>query len=111
MKREVCDALYHFCIPANLTGHSYIAEAVAICLDNPAAIYNMADIYEAIGESAGKKTCNVERSIRYAIQYACKHLPPEQLSSFVNPRLHTGKPANSLFLAQLTEWIRMQADE
>lgn len=108
-ERMATDSLRACMIPVSLKGFSYLRIAIGLCLEVPDRIhYITKDVYPVIASMKGIRVELVERNMRTAIERNWDRGGKEALERFLGCRLPVGmaKPANSEFIALVTEKLR-----
>jgi two-component system response regulator (stage 0 sporulation protein A) len=95
-------------IPARINGHQYLIDSAMLLLHEPERMNSvMTLIYPAVAKKHNTTAASVERSIRHAIKRAWLRGDAEIISAYFGYTT-MDKPANSEFIALLTDKIRME---
>ena len=101
-------------IPPNIDGYEYIREAIILLVNRTSSkVSIMRSIYAPLSEKHNRKINTVERTIRHAKQKAWEFGDKELLDEMFRyvHDMNKGFPANSLFLSQCAEYVRLKIVE
>lgn len=107
LENRISDVLLRCGVRPGLAGYKYLISGIRMGAQNPEALARVTDIlYPAIAEEFGVNTSQVERAVRYAIQYAFRDGSREYLQNMF-PCLSEGKESvsNSWFISAVTDRI------
>ena len=99
-------------VPANLKGYLYLHEAIQQSVQNPTVRIQMTkQLYPSIADKYGTTASRVERAMRHAVEFIFNHTNPEILHQYFGNTISSasGKLTNSQFIANVAEYIRLEA--
>ena len=107
---EVTNLMHKVGIPANISGHQYLREAILKVVEDRGLITGITkELYPDVAEKYKTTAAKVERSIRHAIEVCWLRGRVDVLENTfgytINPE--RGKPTNSEFIAMVADKIRM----
>ena len=98
-------------IPENLTGHTYLMDAVVLVTAEPSMIRKMTKVlYPTVAAKHGTTPAASERAMRHAIEQAWLRCDPDVQTSFFGNSISPdkGKPSNSEFIASVSDAVRQE---
>lgn len=107
---EVTNLMHKVGIPANISGHQFLREAILKVVEDRGLITGITkELYPDVAEKYKTTAAKVERSIRHAIEVCWLRGRVDVLENTfgytINPE--RGKPTNSEFIAMVADKIRM----
>jgi len=93
-------------MPAKLSGYRYLRRALLMSLSDSSALDDLAGrLYAPIAEAENTIATNVERSIRYAIEFVFMYGQLDAIQKLFGFTINSnkGKPSNREFIAMLTD--------
>ena len=107
---EVTNLMHKVGIPANISGHQYLRDAILMVVDDRGLITGITkELYPNVAKKYKTTGAKVERSIRHAIEVCWLRGRIDVLENTfgytINPE--RGKPTNSEFIAMVADKIRM----
>ncbi|MDR0293698.1 MAG: sporulation transcription factor Spo0A [Oscillospiraceae bacterium] len=111
LENRITDIIHEIGIPAHIKGYQYVRKAIAVAVENPAAIGAVTKIlYPGVAETFGTTPSRVERAIRHAIEVAWDRGDLETLQSIFGYTVSNakGKPTNSEFIAMIADRLQLQ---
>ena len=107
---EVTNLMHKVGIPANISGHQYLREAILMVVEDRGLVTGITkELYPNVAHKHKTTAAKVERSIRHAIEVCWLRGRVDVLESTfgytINPG--RGKPTNSEFIAMVADKIRM----
>ena len=94
-------------IPPNKVGYKFLIDAVKYVLDHDCANLSLTkDIYIHISRRHQTSVSNVDRAIRYVIEYIWKYYDAAHIKIAYGHSSKIGRPTNSEFIYQTAEKIR-----
>jgi hypothetical protein len=114
IEAQVTNILYKLGVPANINGSGYLREAIILVFNNPDIIHAVTkELYPAVAHIFDTSTSRVDRSIRYAITIAWKHMDPAIMREYFRHRMYfsTIKPTNSEFIATVSDRLLLQMNQ
>lgn len=107
---EVTNLMHKVGIPANISGHQYLREAILMVVEDRGLITGITkELYPEVAKKYKKTSAKVERAIRHAIEVCWLRGRIDVLENTfgytINPE--RGKPTNSEFIAMVADKIRM----
>ena len=107
---EVTNLMHKVGIPANISGHQYLRDAILMVVEDRGLITGITkELYPNVAKKYKTTGAKVERSIRHAIEVCWLRGRIDVLESTfgyaINPE--RGKPTNSEFIAMVADKIRM----
>lgn len=109
----IANTLHDVGVPANITGYSYLMDALELTITNPEAAYSMTQsIYVPIAQQHGVKPEQVSRAIKRAIDIAWDRGDLDTLQSYFGYTVSNtrGMPTNGEFVSIIGEKLRFQLD-
>ena len=106
---ELTNTLLSAGLPANLQGFHFLKEAVFEVIKNPTLIHQLTKkLYPQVGEKYGVSSAIVERSMRHAIDAACKTGGLYNVNYMLNAQYfnENDKPCNGCFIALIVEIVK-----
>lgn len=98
----------------SLKGCGYIISAVEKCLENRSKLISIIKgLYTEIAEEKSDTVWRVERSIRHAIEVTWTNGNTNAINKIFGytVSVEKGKPANSEFIALITDFVSLYGDE
>lgn len=111
LQTRINTALRQLGCPAHLLGFTYVREAVALTVQDPALMQRVTkELYPTVAHRFGTTPEKVERAIRHAIAVAWERGDVEAMNKLFGYTVSAakGKPTNSEFIAMLADDIRLQ---
>ena len=108
-KKKITIVLKELGIPADLLGYTYIREAIMI-INEKGVVRASKGIYQELAKRFENSDGNIERSIRYAIEFAYRKGNKELIDKiFLNsvPK-SKGKITNIQFIFMLADYLQQQ---
>ena len=107
---EVTNLMHKVGIPANISGHQFLREAILMVIEDRGLITGITkELYPNVADKYKTTAAKVERSIRHAIEVCWLRGRVDVLENTfgytINPE--RGKPTNSEFIAMVADKIRM----
>jgi len=107
---EVTNLMHRVGIPANISGHQYLREAILMVIEDRGLITGITkELYPNVAKKYKTTAAKVERGIRHAIEVCWLRGRIDVLENTfgytINPE--RGKPTNSEFIAMVADKIRM----
>ena len=107
---EVTNLMHKVGIPANISGHQYLREAILMVVEDRGLITGITkELYPDVAKKYKTTAAKVERAIRHAIEVCWLRGRIDVLENTfgytINPE--RGKPTNSEFIAMVADKIRM----
>lgn len=107
---EVTNLMHKVGIPANISGHQFLREAILRVVEDRGLITGITkELYPDVADKYKTTAAKVERSIRHAIEVCWLRGRVDVLENTfgytINPE--RGKPTNSEFIAMVADKIRM----
>jgi len=107
---EVTNLMHKVGIPANISGHQFLREAILMVIEDRGLISGITkELYPNVARKCKTTSAKVERSIRHAIEVCWLRGRVDVLENTfgytINPE--RGKPTNSEFIAMVADKIRM----
>lgn len=107
---EVTNLMHRVGIPANISGHHYLREAILMVVEDRGLVTGITkELYPEVANKHNTTPAKVERSIRHAIEVCWLKgridILEEAFGYTINPE--RGKPTNSEFIAMIADKIRM----
>ena len=107
---EVTNLMHKVGIPANISGHQYLRDAILMVVEDRGLITGITkELYPNVAKKYKTTGAKVERSIRHAIEVCWLRGRIDVLENTfgytINPE--RGKPTNSEFIAMVADKIRM----
>ena len=107
---EVTNLMHKVGIPANISGHQYLREAILRVVEDRGLITGITkELYPDVAKKYNTTAAKVERAIRHAIEVCWLRGRIDVLENTfgytINPE--RGKPTNSEFIAMVADKIRM----
>lgn len=108
---EVTNLMHKVGIPANISGHQYLREAILMVIEDRGLITGITkELYPSVAKKHQTTAAKVERAIRHAIEVSWGRgridLLEKTFGYTINPE--RGKPTNSEFIAMVADKIRME---
>ena len=105
------EALHEMAVPAHLKGFQYLADAIALAINDMDIIYSYSHgkvLYQIIAERYGTTPSQVEYAIRYAIEAGWDLGDLDALKRWFEYTVSVwkGKPTNGEFIAMIADTIR-----
>jgi two-component system response regulator (stage 0 sporulation protein A) len=108
-ERIVSETLRRIGVPCNIKGFYYLKDAVSIVVEDPSMVSKMTtELYLRIAIDHRATPSSVERSIRKAIDLAWTAGDRAALKEALHPYPMKRKMCNGLFVATLSENLRLQ---
>jgi len=107
---EVTNLIHKLGIPANISGHQYLREAIIRVVEDRGLITGITKaLYPEIAKKYKTTSAKVERAIRHAIEVCWLRCRMEVLEDTFGYTIspERGKPTNSEFIAMVADKIRM----
>ena len=107
---EVTNLMHKFGIPANISGHQYLREAILMVIEDRGLITGITKaLYPDIAKNHKTTGAKVERAIRHAIETCWLRGRIDVLENTFGYSIspERGKPTNSEFIAMVADKIRM----
>ena len=107
---EVTNLMHRLGIPANISGHQYLREAIIRVVDDRGLITGITKaLYPDIAKKYNTTAAKVERAIRHAIEVCWQRGRMDVLEDTFGYTIspERGKPTNSEFIAMVADKIRM----
>lgn len=106
--------LAEFGIPTNIKEYHYILTAILLCIEDSTYVDQITKVlYPEVAKKYNTTSCRVERAIRHAVETAWDNgnmdLQEEIFAYSVSAT--KGKPTNSHFLSNITEYIKVYLPE
>lgn len=111
LRKRATRLLHDIGIPAHLSGHNYLRDAILLVLEDREAIYHMTkEVYPAIGSKYGKTPGSVEKAIRTALDVAWLRGRTEVLDEIFRFTVSAqkGRPTNSEFVALVADRLELE---
>ncbi len=109
--KEITDIMHQIGIPANLSGHTYLRDAIFMCYEEISVINKVTkNVYPTIANKYNTTPSRVERAIRHAIEVAWKRgniAVVEKIFGYTVDS-YKGKPTNSEFISIVADYVRLQ---
>lgn len=108
---EVTNLMHKVGVPANISGHQYLREAILMVIEDRGLITGITkELYPNVAKKHKTTAAKVERAIRHAIEVSWGRgrldLLEKTFGYTINPE--RGKPTNSEFIAMVADKIRME---
>lgn len=108
---EVTNLIHKVGIPANISGHQYLRDAILMVIEDRGLITGITkELYPEVAKKYKTTGAKVERSIRHAIEVCWLRgrldVLEDTFGYAINPE--RGKPTNSEFIAMVADKIRME---
>lgn len=108
---EVTNLMHKVGVPANISGHQYLREAILMVIEDRGLITGITkELYPNVAKKHQTTSAKVERAIRHAIEVSWGRgrldLLEKTFGYTINPE--RGKPTNSEFIAMVADKIRME---
>ena len=117
LNRRIFNLFRRLNFDSSLLGYRYMKLAVMLCLEDETRICNVQNLYKEIGTASNIKDCSissVERCIRHLAQRTIEtreNAGNELMYDIFGDVIFTEKKiTNKRFIAQIVEYIGMQAD-
>jgi len=110
LEAEITERLQEIALPAHIKGYTYLREAIAMTVANPALLAAVTkELYPAVASRFGTTPSRVERAIRHAIEVTWSRARPEVISSVFGYTVdfERGKPSNAEFIALMADRVRL----
>jgi two-component system, response regulator, stage 0 sporulation protein A len=110
MRTKVTQLLNFIGMPNKLSGYRYLRRAILHALQAPKALDDLAGgLYVAIASEEGTTSVNVERSMRYAIEFVFMYGSLDALQELFGFTINSnkGKPSNREFIAMLSDHLSL----
>ncbi len=110
-RKRATRLLHEIGIPAHLSGHNYLRDAILLVLQDREAIYHMTkEVYPTIGSKYGKTPGSVEKAIRTALDVAWLRGRTEVLDEIFRFTVSAqkGRPTNSEFVALVADRLELE---
>lgn len=107
---EVTNLMHKVGIPANISGHQFLREAILRVIDDRGLITGITkELYPDVAKKYKTSAAKVERSIRHAIEVCWLRGRIDVLENIFGYAISAkrGKPTNSEFIAMIADKIRM----
>lgn len=105
----ITETLHKIGISPNIKGFCYIREAILLVIENPEMLHSVTtSLYPTIAKTYKCTPTNVERDIRYAINFAWDKGDTDIISSYFRYTKQNKKPTNSQFIATIADNIRLK---
>ncbi|MBQ8043196.1 MAG: sporulation transcription factor Spo0A, partial [Clostridia bacterium] len=111
---EVTNLMHRVGIPANISGHQYLREAILMVIEDRGLISGVTkELYPEVAKKYKTTAPKVERAIRHAIGVCWLRGRMDVLESTFGYAIspERGKPTNSEFIAMVADKIRMEMKE
>ena len=109
-RASIAQLLNNIGMPNKLSGYRYLRRALLYVRENPKMLDDLASgLYATIANEEGTTPTNVERSIRYAIEfvfmYGCLDALQDLFGFTINS--NKGKPSNREFIAMMADHLKV----
>lgn len=111
IEMEVTNLMHKVGIPANISGHQYLREAIMMVIKDRGLITGITkELYPEVAKKFDTTGPKVERAIRHAIEVCWLKGRMDVLESTFGYAIspERGKPTNSEFIAMVADKIRME---
>jgi two-component system response regulator (stage 0 sporulation protein A) len=111
-RTKVTQLLNAIGMPAKLSGYRYVRRALLLALADPRNMDDLAvRLYTPVATEERTTATNVERSIRYAIEFVFMYGHLEEIQSLFGYTVNSnkGKPSNREFIAMLSDRMRISS--
>lgn len=111
MEIVVTDVIHQLGVPAHIKGYHYLREAILSSIEDPELLESVTKLlYPTVAKRFDTTSSRVERAIRHAIEIAWDRGNLDTLNAFFGYTVNTckGKPTNSVFIALITDKLRLQ---
>lgn len=114
LEATITAILHELGVPAHIKGYYYLREAIRIAVNDISVIDAITKVlYPQVAKTFQTTASRVERAIRHAIEYVFNNGNLDVLFAFFGNSVSAskGKPTNSMFIAQLSDFLIVQARE
>ena len=110
----VTRTLFSLGVPPHLQGYHLLREAIKLvdCVDHPARLSVMKDIYPAAARLCGTSVSMAEHAMRHAIECAWMRADINTIQTFFGYTVeaHRDTPSNSAFIYMVADRVRMRME-
>lgn len=115
---EEVDEVDHFAVDflnkigvrPSLTGYDYIRHSFKLIVEGTVSEKHITkELYPRVARNKGVKPTQVERNIRHSIQSVCNNKEFENYYFMTNQYRGNGKPTNSVFIASMVEYYKIES--
>lgn len=104
----ITEILLKIGISPKIKGFCYVREAIRLIIENPQMLHSVTTtLYPTIAKTYKCAPANVERAIRYAIEFAWDKGNADITGSYFKYTTQGKKPTNSQFIATIADNIRL----
>lgn len=114
LKMAVTSILHELGIPSHIKGYRYLREAVMLAVEDGQNLECITKLlYPQIAKKYATTVYGVERAIRHAIEITWERGERDTLRRFFGYALteKRGKPTNSVFIAQMVQWVSLRLSD
>ncbi|MBP3284914.1 MAG: sporulation transcription factor Spo0A [Clostridia bacterium] len=108
---EVTNLMHSIGIPANISGHQFLREAILLVIEDRGMIGGITkELYPSVAKKHKTTSTKVERAIRHALEVSWSRgrMDLFEKECGYNTKENRGKPTNGEFIAMAAELIRMK---
>jgi len=108
---EVTNLMHSIGIPANISGHQYLREAILLVIQDRGMISGITkELYPNVAKKHKTTSTKVERAIRHALEVSWNRgrMDLFEKECGYNTKENRGKPTNGEFIAMAADLIRMK---
>ena len=111
LSREIYVTLTDLAIPQHMNGFAYLTSALKLAVNDASYLQKVTKrLYPEVAELNTSTSQRVERSMRSAIEAACIRSPLGTFEKYFGNAIRpsTGKPTNAMFIATISNRIRVE---